>query len=160
MGNVWVFLQKKIHNVVTRNRDTERDTHQGTVPLREKFMRWGRFSGSGGKEACDGSESHTVLCCTLLWVESQADSTRLRLLSRYLLLLYNNLIFKTTETFFDQNKALEGDFKDQFDFKWDRTKMRYLGVTITNNLDHLFHCNYGNLEESVESPAPYLIGKN
>ncbi len=26
--------------------------------------------------------------------------------------------------------------------------MRY--VTIPNNLDHLFHCNYGNLEDSVK----------
>ena len=45
---------------------------------------------------------------------------------------------------------LEGDFKKQFDFKWDQNKVRYLGVIIPNNLDLIYHCNFGNLENSVK----------
>lgn len=45
---------------------------------------------------------------------------------------------------------LERDFKKQFDFKWDQNKVRYLGVIIPNNLDLIYHCNFGNLENLVK----------
>lgn len=70
-------------------------------------------------------------------------------INRYGVLSGYKLNLNKTEAM-EVDSNLEKDFKKLFNFKWDRTKVRYLGVTIPNNLDNLYHCNYGVLENSVK----------
>lgn len=42
-------------------------------------------------------------------------------------------------------------FKKQYEFKWELTKVKYLGVNIPNNLENLYACNYGKLENTIKN---------
>lgn len=39
--------------------------------------------------------------------------------------------------------------KQQYTFKWDRESIRYLGITISKDLNHLYKDNYGMLERKI-----------
>lgn len=41
-------------------------------------------------------------------------------------------------------------FKKQYAFKWDLANVKYLGVNIPKNLEKLYDCNYGKLENVIK----------